>query len=134
MKNKKNKFFSKLQNVIFFFFGPLLLSNLITLLFLIHFKRFKVLQERQLKFYKSYWYFNSKKTNMIEFFWVFKNRPLQCSMVFFEFLTPFTLGDHNFLISNPFSTTLIMLNVPRGGLQVLFGHQNQQNPPLAAIL
>jgi hypothetical protein len=27
----------------FFFFGPLLLSNLITFLFLIHFERFKVL-------------------------------------------------------------------------------------------
>jgi hypothetical protein len=55
-------------------------------------------------------------------------------MVFFEFLTPFTLGDHNFLISNPFSTILIVLDAPRGGLQVLFGHHNQQNLPVAAIL
>jgi hypothetical protein len=55
-------------------------------------------------------------------------------MVFFEFLTPFTLGDHNFLIFNPFFTILIVLDAPRGGLQVLFGQQNQQNPPLAAIL
>jgi hypothetical protein len=53
---------------------------------------------------------------------------------FFEFLTPFTLGDPNFLISNPFWTILIVLDAPRGGLQVLFKHQNQQNPPLAAIL
>jgi hypothetical protein len=55
-------------------------------------------------------------------------------MVFFEFFTPFTLGDHNFLISNPFLTIIIVLDAPREGLQVLFGHQNQQNPPLAAIL
>ncbi len=37
---------------IFLLFGPLLLSNLITFLFIIHFKRFKVLYERHLKFYK----------------------------------------------------------------------------------
>jgi hypothetical protein len=55
-------------------------------------------------------------------------------MVFFEFLTLFTLGDHNFLISNPFSTILIVLDAPRGGLQVLCGQENQQNPPMAAIL
>ncbi len=135
MKNKKNRFFFQVTKRVFFlFFAPLLLSNLITFLFLIHFKRFKVLQERQLKFYKSYWYFNSKKTNIKGIFWVFKNQPLQCSMVFFEFLTPFTLGDHNFLISNPFLTILIVLDEPRGGLQVLFRHQNQQNPPLATIL
>jgi hypothetical protein len=41
---------------------------------------------------------------------------------FSEFLTPFTLKDHNFLISNIFSTILSALDVPRGGLQVLFEH------------
>jgi hypothetical protein len=41
---------------------------------------------------------------------------------FFEFLTPFILGDDNFLISDPFSTILIILHAPRKGLQVLFGH------------
>ncbi len=108
MKNKKNKFFFQVTKRVFFlFFGPLLLSNLITFLFFIHFKQFKVIQERELKFYKSYWYFNSKETNIKGSFWVSKNRPLQCSMVFFEFLTPFTLGDHNFLISNPFSRFLL---------------------------
>jgi hypothetical protein len=55
-------------------------------------------------------------------------------MVFFEFFTLFTVGDHNFLISNLFFTILNVLDAPRGGLQVLFGHQKQQNPPLAAIL
>jgi hypothetical protein len=53
---------------------------------------------------------------------------------FFEFLTPFTLGDHNFLISNLFLTIVCVLDVPRGGLQILFGHQKQQNPPLAIII
>jgi len=48
-------FFYKLQNVFFSFFSfwPLLLSNLITFLFLIHFEWFKLLQGRHLKFYKS---------------------------------------------------------------------------------
>jgi hypothetical protein len=41
-------------------------------------------------------------------------------MVFFEFLTPFTLGGHNFLISHPFLTILDVLDAPREGLQVLF--------------
>jgi len=49
-------------------------------------------------------------------------------------LTPFTLGGHNFLISNLFSTIFSVLDAPRGGLQVLFGHQKQQSPPLAVIL
>jgi hypothetical protein len=42
--NFKNKLFN-LQNVFFIFplFGPLLFSNIITFLFRIHFKRFKVL-------------------------------------------------------------------------------------------
>jgi hypothetical protein len=55
--------------------------------------------------------------------------------VFFSFLwTPPTFKPHNFFISNPFFIILIVLDAPKGGLQVLFRHQNQQNPPLAAIL
>jgi hypothetical protein len=53
---------------------------------------------------------------------------------FSEFLTPFTLWGHNFLIFNLFLTIFSVLDAPRGGLQVLFGHQKQQNPPLATIL
>jgi len=41
---------------------------------------------------------------------------------FFEFLTPFALGVHNFFVSNPFSMILSVLDALRGGLQVLFGH------------
>jgi hypothetical protein len=42
-----------------------------------------------------------------------------------SFFTPFTLGGHNFLISNLFSTIFSVLDALRGGLQVLFGHQKQ---------
>jgi len=35
---------------------------------------------------------------------------------FFEFLTPFTLGGHNFLISNPFWMIASVLDVSRGGV------------------
>jgi hypothetical protein len=55
-------------------------------------------------------------------------------MVFFKFLTPFILGDHNFLIPNPFLTIHVVLDAPRGGLKVLFGRYNKKNTPLAAIL
>jgi hypothetical protein len=51
-----------------------------------------------------------------------------------EFLTPFTLGGHNFLISNSFFTIISVPDVPRGGIQVLFEHQKQQNPPLGSCL
>jgi len=110
-----------------FLFGPFLLSNLMTFLFLIHFKQFKVLLECHSKFYKSFLKSNSNITYK-EFFGCL--RIGLCSVqwfVFLSFLTPFILGDCNFLISNPFVN---VLNVPRRGLQVLFGHQKQQNPPL----
>jgi hypothetical protein len=40
------------------------------------------------------------------------------------------LGGHNFLISNLFSMIISVSNTPRGGVQVLFEHQKQQNSPL----
>ncbi len=117
---------------LFFFslFGPFLLSNLMNFLFLIHFKQFKVLLECHSKFYKSFLNSNSNITYK-EFFGCL--RTSLCSVqwfVFLSFLTPFILGDCNFLISNPFLMIVNVLNVPRRGLQVLFGHQKQQNPPL----
>jgi hypothetical protein len=53
---------------------------------------------------------------------------------FSEFFTPFILGSHNFLIFNLFWMIFNVLDVPRGGLQVLFGHQKQQSLPLPTIL
>jgi hypothetical protein len=41
---------------------------------------------------------------------------------FSEFLTPFTLKYHNFLISHLFFTILSALDAPSGGLQVLLEH------------
>jgi hypothetical protein len=49
---------------------------------------------------------------------------------FFEFLTPFILEGHNFLISNLFSTIVNVSNVLRGGVQVLFEHHNNRALPL----
>jgi hypothetical protein len=48
----------------------------------------------------------------------------------FEFLTPFMLVAHDFLISYLFSMIISVSNTPRGGVQVLFGHQKQQSSPL----
>jgi hypothetical protein len=45
---------------------------------------------------------------------------------FSEFVTPFTLGGHNFLIFNSLLTILNVSDEPRGRVQVLFGHQKKQ--------
>jgi len=68
---KKKRIFPTYKTRFFFFFflfGPLLHSKLLTFSFLIHFKQFKMLQERQLKFYKSSWNFNSNTAKFKEFF------------------------------------------------------------------
>jgi hypothetical protein len=52
------------------------------------------------------------------------------SGLFFEFLTPSTLGAYNFLNPNPFFMIFSVLDAPIGGVQVLFEHQKQQSPPL----
>jgi hypothetical protein len=48
--------------------------------------------EHQLKFYKSYWYFNSKKTNIKGTFWVFKNRPFVVFNGFLKISDPLYFG------------------------------------------
>ncbi len=53
---------------------------------------------------------------------------------FSDFLTPFTLGGHNFLSFNLFFMIFSVLIVPRRGLQVLFVHQKQQSTYLVVIL
>jgi hypothetical protein len=45
---------------------------------------------------------------------------------FFEFLIPSTLGGHNFFNSTPFLTIFNALDVPIGGVQILFGHSNNE--------
>ncbi len=53
---------------------------------------------------------------------------------FSEFLTPFTLGAYNFLISNPFFMIVYVLDAPKGVVQVLFGHHKKWSPPLGSSL
>ncbi len=48
--------------------------------------------------------------------------------------SPFTLGGHNFLISNVFLTILSVLDAPIVGLQVCFAYQKQQSLALAGII
>jgi hypothetical protein len=50
--------------------------------------------------------------------------------VFFEFLTPFTLGVCNFLISNPLSTIASVSAAPSGGVQVLVYTRSKGALPL----
>jgi hypothetical protein len=42
---------------------------------------------------------------------------------FFEFLTPYALGDRNFHNSTFFLMIFNVINAPIGTVQVLFGHQ-----------
>jgi hypothetical protein len=53
---------------------------------------------------------------------------------FFEFLTPFTLQGHNFFIYNPFLDDYKYLKCAKEGIQIWFGHQKQQSPPLGSGL
>jgi len=63
---KKTKAFQLTKRICFFvffflLFEPLLLLKLLTFSFLVHLKRFKVLEECNLQFYKSSLNFNSDK-------------------------------------------------------------------------
>jgi hypothetical protein len=42
--------------------------------------------------------------------------------VFFEVSTFFILGGCNFFVFNPFLIIVSVLDAPRGGVQILFGH------------
>jgi hypothetical protein len=47
---------------------------------------------------------------------------------------PLLLGGHNFLISNPFLTVMLVWDASRGGVQVLVGHHKRQSPSLGSSL
>jgi len=117
-----------LQNIFFFLlFGPLLFSNLIIFLFLIHFKRFKMLQEHNLQYYKSSCYFNSNRATYKEF--------SGCSGISFGsvfwVLDPFYFGGGwNFLSSIPFLTIVSVSNVARGGFKFCLDIGNNRTLPL----
>jgi hypothetical protein len=54
--------------------------------------------------------------------------------LFFWVLEPLYFGGHNFLSSIPFLMIFSVLYVPIERVQVFFGHQKQQNPPLGSCL
>jgi len=88
--------------------GDLLFSNLITFLFLVHFKHFEVLQEHHLKFYKLFWNYNKNIVTYKELF--------GCSITnicnFWWFVMIFN-----------------ELDAPIERVQVWFQHPKQWNPP-----
>jgi len=53
---------------------------------------------------------------------------------FFEFLTPLYFGGPQLLIYNSFSIIVSVSDVPREGVQALFGQWKQQSPPLESGL
>jgi len=100
--------------VFFLLFGALLLSNLITFLYL--------LILNNLRWYrKATWIFTNRLWTLIARD-QYAHKKFGCSgtdfcnvwwFIFFEFLTSFILGDHNFLIFNLFSTIISVLDAPR---------------------
>jgi hypothetical protein len=128
--SEENLFFQISKHVFFFhfsLFGPFLLSNLITFLFLVDLKWFKILLEHHLKFYKSY-----SNSNTATYKENFECSGIDlCIVQWFVFLSldPL-LKDCNFLIFNLVLTIASMSDAPRREVQVLLGHQKQQSPPL----
>ncbi len=53
---------------------------------------------------------------------------------FLKFLTHSTLGGCNYFNSIPFLTIFNVPNAPIKGVQIFFGHQKQQSPPLGSGL
>jgi len=100
----------------FFLFEPLLLSNLITFLFLIHFQWFKDEHTRDLLGVSG------TDFDCVQWF------------VFLEFLTPFTLWGCNFSFHICFWQIVSVSDATREGVQILLGHQKQWSPPLGSSL
>jgi hypothetical protein len=127
---KKIRFFNCKMCLFFFHFSsfcPLLLSNLITFLFLIHFKNLNFYRIITWNFTNHFWNSNSNRALYKEFFECSKTGLYNVWwFVFFEFLTLSTLGGHNFL--NSIVLFLTIFNKPNASIkeiQVLFGHQKQ---------
>jgi hypothetical protein len=82
-----------------------------------------VLKKCHLKFYKSSWNFDSNTTTYKEFFGCSKTYFYSVQWFFFKkFLTPSTLGGHNFFDSNLFLAIFSVLDAPIRGVQVFFKH------------
>jgi hypothetical protein len=107
---------------IYFLFEPLLLSNLITFLYLIHLKWFRVLYERHLKFYKLSLNYNNNKSTYKESCGCLGTGL--CNIWWFTFwvFDPSILKGHNFINSIPSLIIFSALDMPIRGVQVLFKH------------
>jgi hypothetical protein len=125
-------------NTHFFVYFPLWApstSNLITFFFVIHFKQFKVLYKRHLKFYKSFLNFNSNRTTYKEIFGC--SQTDLCNVWWFVFLSYWPhlrWGAVTFSMFFFFWQFLVCQIVPIRGVQVLFGHWKQWSPPLGSSL
>jgi hypothetical protein len=101
--------------------------------FLIHFNRFYVLGKRHLKFYKSSLNSNNSKATYIQGVFLSVQEPafvVFSDLFFKEFLTPFTLGGCNFLISNPFSTIVCVQMCQEEGFKFCLNTRNNGALPL----
>jgi hypothetical protein len=85
-----------------------------------------------LKFKKSHVNSNSSKATYKDFL-EYLGSSL-CNVWLFVFWVLDKLYFCNFLISNLFSTIVSVSDEPRGGLQLLLGHQKHQSPPLGSSL
>jgi hypothetical protein len=132
--------FSNYKERVFYFYFIFLFRPPLTFKphnFHIHFKRFKshAIRSSHLKFYKSPLNSNSHRaTTYKELFGCLELGFVVFSGLFFKFLTSFTLGGRNFLIFNSLLMIVSVSDMPRGGVQVMFGHQQQWNPPFGSSL
>jgi len=128
--------FPTYKTCFFSLLGPLLVLNLIIFLFLFILDDLKCSRNGTWSSTNHFWTLIVIEQHTKNFLSVWKLGFVVFGILlfFFEFLTPFMLGGHNFLISNLFSMIISVSNTPRGGVQVLFEHPKQQNSPLGSGL
>jgi hypothetical protein len=87
-----------------------------------------------MKFYKSSLNSNNNRATYKKKIWCSGIAFIVFSGLFFYFLTLFTLGGYNFLISIFFLTIVSVSDALKGGVQILFGHQKRRSLPLGSDL
>jgi hypothetical protein len=116
----------------FLLFGLLLLSNCITFLFLIHFKRFKLLRECHLKFYKSSLNSNSSRATYKEFFGCSKTGlcSVRWNFVFLSSWPPLLWGAVTFSFLIFFTRVLVYQMCQEEGFKFCLNTRNNRTHPL----
>jgi hypothetical protein len=106
---------------------------LITFSFLVQFKWFKVLYERNLMIYKSSLNHKGNRATFKDFFGVFDNSLPSVRWFFVSTIwqppPPPILEGHIWLISSSFSTIQFSVGAQIVGLQLFFGHEIQRSTP-----